>query len=125
MCIYDALITLQDKIRRNLIRFYDPGHLLLPGKEGFWQRLNSWYGTNITVEKVETDAGAAHLENGGVPHNYRCLCTLYLLTNAYAMDDFRSSSFLASLGEKLDRSLLIWLKIIKHKEVARDGVKQI
>ncbi len=74
-----------------LIRFYDPGHLLLPGMKDFLFdnsfRLES--STNTTVVKGGTDSSAAHLENGGVPSTTISVCARYIiLTKPFTMDDF-------------------------------------
>ena len=45
---------------------------------------------NTIVPKVGTDAGAAHLKNGGVPSTTIGVCARYIHSHQtlYAMDDF-------------------------------------
>ncbi len=96
--------------------------LLLPGMKDFlWQRLKNGI-INITVERWNGRWGA-HLKNGGVPSTTIGVCVISTLTKRfYAMDDFlEAQAFLRSLEWKDGAQRLIWLKIIKHKEVARDG----
>lgn len=57
--------------------------------------------------KGGTDAGAAHLKNGGVPSTTIGVCARYIHSHQtlYAMDDFlQAQAFLQALVKKLDRS---------------------
>ncbi|CON05211.1 glutamyl aminopeptidase [Streptococcus pneumoniae] len=64
--------------------------------------------------KGGTDAGAAHLKNGGVPSTTIGVCARYIHSHQtlYAMDDFlEAQAFLQALVKKLDRSTV---DLIKH-----------
>ena len=55
---------------------------------------------NTTVVKAGTDAGAAHLKNGGVPSTTIGVCARYIHSHQtlYAMDDFlEAQAFLQAL----------------------------
>ena len=99
-----------------LIRFYDPGHLLLPGMKDFLLTTAEEAGIKYQYYcgKGGTDAGAAHLKNGGVPSTTIGVCARYIHSHQtlYAMDDFlEAQAFLQALVKKLDRSTV---DLIKH-----------
>jgi len=63
--------------------------------------------------KGGTDAGAAHLKNGGVPSTTIGVCARYIHSHQtlYAMDDFlEAQAFLQALVKKLDRSTVDLIK---------------
>ena len=63
--------------------------------------------------KGGTDAGAAHLKNGGVPSTTIGVCARYIHSHQtlYAMDDFlQAQAFLQALVKKLDRSTVDLIK---------------
>ena len=99
-----------------LIRFYDPGHLMLPAMKDFLlttaeeERIKYQY----YCGKGGTDAGAAHLKNGGVPSTTIGVCARYIHSHQtlYAMDDFlQAQAFLQTLVKKLDRSTVDTIKM--------------
>ncbi|CIV88760.1 glutamyl aminopeptidase [Streptococcus pneumoniae] len=99
-----------------MIRFYDPGHLLLPGMKDFLLTTAEEAGIKYQYYcgKGGTDAGAAHLKNGGVPSTTIGVCARYIHSHQtlYAMDDFlEAQAFLQALVKKLDRSTV---DLIKH-----------
>lgn len=92
-----------------LLRFYDPGHLMLPAMKDFLLTTAEEAGIKYQYYcgKGGTDAGAAHLKNGGVPSTTIGVCARYIHSHQtlYAMDDFlQAQSFLQALVKKLDRS---------------------
>ena len=92
-----------------LIRFYDPGHLLLPAMKDFLLTTAEEEGIKYQyyTGKGGTDAGAAHLKNGGVPSTTIGVCARYIHSHQtlYAMDDFiQAQNFLQALVRRLDRS---------------------
>ena len=63
--------------------------------------------------KGGTDAGAAHLKNGGVPSTTIGVCARYIHSHQtlYAMDDFlQAQAFLQAIVKKLDRSTVDLIK---------------
>ena len=92
-----------------LIRFFDPGHLLLPAMKDFLLTTAEEEGIKYQyyTGKGGTDAGAAHLKNGGVPSTTIGVCARYIHSHQtlYAMDDFiQAKNFLQALVRRLDRS---------------------
>jgi len=92
-----------------LIRFFDPGHLMLPNMKDFLLTTAEEAGIKYQYYcgKGGTDAGAAHLKNGGVPSTTIGVCARYIHSHQtlYAMDDFlQAQAFLQALVKKLDRS---------------------
>ncbi len=101
--------------------------LASPRYEGFWQRLKKLASsTNITVKKVNARWSSSS-ENGGVPSTTIGVCARYIHSHQtlYAMDDFCSSSFSVFSGERMDRSTVDLIKIIKHKGGCSGWQKQI
>lgn len=98
-----------------LIRFYDPGHIMLKDMRDFL--LTTAEETGIKYQyyaaKGGTDAGAAHLKNGGVPSTTIGVCARYIHSHQtlYAMDDFiQAQNFLRALVKRLDRSTVNTIK---------------
>lgn len=94
-----------------LIRFYDPGHLMLPNMRDFLLTTAEEAGIKYQfyTGKGGTDAGAAHLKNAGVPSTTIGVCARYIHSHQtlYALDDFRQAqAFLQALVKKLDRSTI-------------------
>ena len=92
-----------------LIRFFDPGHLMLPAMKDFLLTTAEEAGIKYQYYcgKGGTDAGAAHLQSGGVPSTTIGVCARYIHSHQtlYAMDDFlQAQAFLQALVKKLDRS---------------------
>ncbi len=98
-----------------LIRFFDPGHLMLPNMKDFLLTTAEEAGIKYQYYcgKGGTDAGAAHLKNGGVPSTTIGVCARYIHSHQtlYAMDDFlQAQAFLQALVKKLDRSTVDLIK---------------
>ena len=92
-----------------LIRFFDPSHLMLPAMKDFLLTTAEEAGIKYQYYcgKGGTDAGAAHLQSGGVPSTTIGVCARYIHSHQtlYAMDDFlQAQAFLQALVKKLDRS---------------------
>lgn len=98
-----------------LIRFYDPGHIMLKDMRDFLLTTAEEAGIKYQyyAAKGGTDAGAAHLKNGGVPSTTIGVCARYIHSHQtlYAMDDFlQAQNFLRALVKKLDRSTVNTIK---------------
>ena len=98
-----------------LLRFFDPGHLLLPNMRDFLLTTAEEAGIKYQYycAKGGTDAGVAHLQNGGVPSTTIGVCARYIHSHQtlYAMDDFlQAQAFLQALVKKLDRSTVDLIK---------------
>ncbi|WP_373761124.1 glutamyl aminopeptidase [Streptococcus ferus] len=98
-----------------LIRFYDPGHLMLPNMRDFLLTTAEEAGIKYQfyAGKGGTDAGVAHLKNSGVPSTTIGVCARYVHSHQtlYSMDDFlEAQAFLQALVKKLDRSTLDLIK---------------
>ena len=98
-----------------LLRFYDPGHLMLPNMKDFLLTTAEEAGIKYQYycAKGGTDAGAAHLQNGGVPSTTIGVCARYIHSHQtlYAMDDFlQAQAFLQALVKRLDRSTVDLIK---------------
>lgn len=98
-----------------LIRFYDPGHIMLKDMRDFLLTTAEEAGIKYQyyAAKGGTDAGAAHLKNGGVPSTTIGVCARYIHSHQtlYAVDDFlQAQNFLRTLVKKLDRSTVNTIK---------------
>ena len=98
-----------------LIRFYDPGHLMLKDMRDFLLTTAEEAGIKFQYycAKGGTDAGAAHLKNGGVPSTTIGVCARYIHSHQilYALDDFlQAQNFLQTIIKKLDRSTVDLIK---------------
>lgn len=98
-----------------LIRFYDPGHVMLKEMRDFLLDTAEEAGIKYQFYcgKGGTDAGAAHLKNSGVPSTTIGVCARYIHSHQtlYAMDDFlEAQAFLQAIVKKLDRSTVDLLK---------------
>lgn len=92
-----------------LLRFYDPGHILLPNMRDFLLTTAEEAGIKYQYYCAAggTDAGAAHLKNGGVPSTTIGVCARYIHSHQtlYAMEDFlQAQAFLQELMKRLDQS---------------------
>lgn len=99
-----------------LIRFYDPGHIMLPNMRDFLLTTAEEAGIKYQYycAKGGTDAGAAHLKNSGIPSTTIGVCARYIHSHQtlYSMDDFlQAQAFLQAIIQKLDRSTI---ELIKH-----------
>lgn len=98
-----------------LIRFYDPGHILLKEMRDFLLDTAEEAGIKYQfyTGKGGTDAGAAHLKHKGVPSTTIGVCARYIHSHQtlYALDDFiEAQAFLQALVKKLDQSTLDTIK---------------
>lgn len=98
-----------------LIRFYDPGHIMLPNMRDFLLTTAEEAGIKYQYycAKGGTDAGAAHLKNHGVPSTTIGVCARYIHSHQtlYSMDDFlQAQAFLQVIVKKLDRSTVDLIK---------------
>lgn len=98
-----------------LLRFYDPGHILLKNMKDFL--LTTAEEAGVTFQyycaKGGTDAGAAHLKNQGIPSTTIGVCARYIHSHQtlYSMDDFlEAQAFLQAIVKKLDRSTVDLIK---------------
>ena len=99
-----------------LLRFYDPGHIMLKNMKDFLLTTAEEAGIKYQYYcgKGGTDAGAAHLKNEGVPSTTIGVCARYIHSHQtlYNMDDFlQAQAFLQAIIKKLDRSTI---DLIKH-----------
>ena len=98
-----------------LIRFFDPGHIMLPNMKDFLLTTAEEAGIKYQYYCAAggTDAGAAHLQNSGVPSTTIGVCARYIHSHQtlYAMDDFlEAQAFLQAIVKKLDRSTVDLIK---------------
>lgn len=98
-----------------LLRFYDPGHILLPNMQDFLLTTAEEAGVKYQYYCAAggTDAGAAHLKNSGVPSTTIGVCARYIHSHQtlYAMDDFlEAQTFLQELMKRLDRTTVDTIK---------------
>lgn len=98
-----------------LLRFYDPGHIMLKDMRDFLLTTAEEAGVKFQYycAKGGTDAGAAHLKNQGVPSTTIGVCARYIHSHQslYAMDDFlEAQAFLQAIVKKLDRSTVDLIK---------------
>lgn len=92
-----------------LLRFYDPGHILLKNMKDFLLTTAEEAGVKFQYYggKGGTDAGAAHLKNSGVPSTTIGVCARYIHSHQtlYNMDDFlQAQAFLQAIVQRLDRA---------------------
>ncbi|MGT2933457.1 glutamyl aminopeptidase [Streptococcus catagoni] len=98
-----------------LVRFYDPGHIMLKNMRDFLLSTAEEAGVKYQYYcgKGGTDAGAAHLQNQGVPSTTIGVCARYIHSHQslYAMDDFlEAQAYLQAIVKKLDRSTVDLIK---------------
>ncbi|EMC04212.1 glutamyl aminopeptidase [Streptococcus mutans] len=98
-----------------LIRFYDPGHVMLKDMRDFLLTTAQEAGVKYQYycAKGGTDAGAAHLKNSGIPSTTIGVCARYIHSHQtlYAMDDFlQAQAFLQTIVKKLNRSTVDLIK---------------
>ncbi|MFC3931698.1 glutamyl aminopeptidase [Streptococcus dentapri] len=98
-----------------LLRFYDPGHIMLRNMRDFLLTTAEEAGIKYQyyTAKGGTDAGAAHLQNKGIPSTTIGVCARYIHSHQalYNMDDFyQAQAFLQAIVKKLDRSTVDLIK---------------
>lgn len=98
-----------------LLRFYDPGHVMLKNMRDFL--LDTAEDAGIKYQyyaaKGGTDAGAAHLKNSGIPSTTIGVCARYIHSHQtlYNLDDFlEAQAFLQAIVKRLDRSTVNLIK---------------
>lgn len=85
-----------------LLRFYDPGHIMLPGMKNFLidTAHSAQIKTQVYMAKGGTDAGAAHLANSGVPSTTIGVVARYIHSHQtiFNLDDFeQAQNFLRAI----------------------------
>jgi glutamyl aminopeptidase len=92
-----------------LLRVYDPGHIMLPNMKDFL--LDTAESNNIKtqyyVSKGGTDAGAAHLQNNGVPSTTIGVCARYIHSHQtiFNLEDFdQAQAYIRAIVKALDKS---------------------
>lgn len=98
-----------------LLRFYDPGHIMLKNMKDFLLTTAEEAGIKFQYycAKGGTDAGAAHLKHHGIPSTTIGVCARYIHSHQtlYNMDDFlQAQAFLQAIVKKLDRSTVELIK---------------
>ncbi|HEL1584637.1 TPA: glutamyl aminopeptidase [Streptococcus suis] len=98
-----------------LLRFYDPGHIMLKNMKDFLLTTAEEAGIKFQYycAKGGTDAGAAHLKNHGIPSTTIGVCARYIHSHQtlYSMDDFlQAQAFLQAIVKKMDRSTVDLIK---------------
>lgn len=98
-----------------LLRFYDPGHILLPNMRDFLLTTAEEEGIKYQYYggKGGTDAGAAHVKHHGIPSTTIGVCARYIHSHQtlYSMDDFlQAQAFLQAIVKRLDRSTVELIK---------------
>ena len=91
------------------MRYFDPGHILLPGMKALLLETAEKAGikTQPYIAKGGTDAGAAHLSNGGVPSTTIGVCARYIHSHQtlFSLDDFnQAQNMLRALATGIDRA---------------------
>ena len=97
------------------MRYFDPGHIMLPGLKNFLLETaeNANIKTQAYIAKGGTDAGAAHLTNGGVPSTTIGVCARYIHSHQtiFNLDDFnQAQSMLRALATTLDADKVAQIK---------------
>ncbi|MGT2799500.1 glutamyl aminopeptidase [Streptococcus marmotae] len=98
-----------------LLRFYDPGHIMLKNMKDFLLTTAEEAGIKFQYycAKGGTDAGAAHKQLHGIPSTTIGVCARYIHSHQtlYNMDDFlQAQAFLQAIVKKLDRSTVDLMK---------------
>ncbi len=89
------------------MRYFDPGHIMLPGMKQFLLETSAKnkIKTQAYIAKGGTDAGAAHLSNGGVPSTTIGVCARYIHSHQtiFSLDDFaQAQNFVRAIVSSLD-----------------------
>lgn len=90
-----------------ILRFFDPGHIMLPGMKNFLidTAQQAQIKTQVYMAKGGTDAGAAHLANEGVPSTTIGVVARYIHSHQtiFNLDDFNhAQNFLRAIVSSLD-----------------------
>ena len=97
------------------LRYYDPGHIMLPGMKHFLietAKLNH-IKTQPYIAKGGTDAGAAHLTNSGVPSTTIGVCARYIHSHQtiFSLEDFtHAQNFIRAISTSLDAATVAEIK---------------
>lgn len=99
----------------SLLRYYDPGHIMLPGMKDFLLNTAEVNGikTQAYISKGGTDAGAAHLQNEGVPSTTIGVCARYIHSHQtiFNMDDFtEAQNFIRAIVTSLNQEKVAAIK---------------
>ncbi|MEY8459130.1 glutamyl aminopeptidase [Lactococcus ileimucosae] len=99
----------------SLLRYYDPGHIMLPGMKDFLLNTAEINGikTQAYISKGGTDAGAAHLQNEGIPSTTIGVCARYIHSHQsiFNIDDFiEAQNFIRAIVTSLDKEKISKIK---------------
>ena len=97
------------------LRFFDPGHIMLPGMKNFLLETadNAKVKTQVYMAKGGTDAGAAHLANNGVPSTTIGVVARYIHSHQtiFNIDDFnQAQTFLRNIVTSLSTEKVAEIK---------------
>lgn len=97
------------------LRFFDPGHIMLPGMKNFLLDTaeNANIKTQVYIAKGGTDAGAAHLANAGIPSTTIGVVARYIHSHQtiFNLDDFnQAQNFLRAIINSLDAEKVAQVK---------------
>ena len=97
------------------LRFFDPGHIMLPGMKNFLLDTadHAKVKTQVYMAKGGTDAGAAHLANGGVPSTTIGVVARYIHSHQtiFNLDDFlQAQTFLRAIITSLNTEKVAEIK---------------
>ena len=98
-----------------LLRIFDPGHIMLKNMKDFLLDTASDAGIKYQyyTGKGGTDAGAAHLQNNGVPSTTIGVCARYIHSHQtiFNLEDFsEAQAYLQAIIKNLDRSTVDLIK---------------
>ncbi|MCL2676870.1 MAG: glutamyl aminopeptidase [Streptococcaceae bacterium] len=98
-----------------LLRFYDPGHIMLPNMKSFLldTAQSNAIQTQAYISKGGTDAGAAHLQNHGVPSTTIGVCARYIHSHQaiFSLEDYnQAQNYLRTIVENLDSNTVAQIK---------------
>ncbi|MDM5144520.1 Glutamyl aminopeptidase [Lactococcus lactis] len=97
------------------LRFFDPGHIMLPGMKNFLLETadKAKVKTQVYMAKGGTDAGAAHLANNGVPSTTIGVVARYIHSHQtiFNIDDFnQAQTFLRNIVTSLSTEKVAEIK---------------
>lgn len=97
------------------LRFFDPGHIMLPGLKNFLLNTaeTAKVKTQVYMAKGGTDAGAAHLANEGIPSTTIGVVARYIHSHQtiFNLDDFsQAQNFLRAIVTHLNADQVVQIK---------------
>ncbi len=97
------------------LRFFDPGHIMLPGLKNFLLDTaeTAKVKTQVYMAKGGTDAGAAHLANEGIPSTTIGVVARYIHSHQtiFNLDDFsQAQNFLRAIVTHLNADQVAQIK---------------